>query len=66
MIVCADLNIETLNSNMLMGNYLHMINGNGYIILSEDATRVTHQSSTYIGHIIISKIEKSEFNLLQD
>ena len=44
-IVCGDLKIDTLKSNMPRGKYLDISEGNGCIILGKDATRVTHESS---------------------
>ena len=57
-IVCGDLNIDTLKSNMLTGKYLDIIEGDGYLTLSKDVTRVSHQSSTCIDHIFIKNIKK--------
>ena len=66
MVVSVDLNIDSLKSKMLKGKYLDIVQGNGYMILSTDATRVTHQSSTCTDHVIIRNNENYEFSVMQE
>ena len=45
-IVCGDLKIDTPKSNMLTGKNSDKIEANGSMILSKNATPVTHESIT--------------------
>ena len=51
---------------MLTGKYLDTVEGNECLILSKDATRITHQSSTCIDHMVLRNIEKYEFTVMQE
>ena len=66
LMICGDLNINTLETNMLTGNYLEIFEGNGCMITSKDVTRVTNQSSTCIDHMIIRNFENYEFSVMQE
>ena len=65
-IICGDFNINILEENLLIKNYLSVIDSNGFEIGPMEPTRVTEKSSTCLDDFIYQNVSKSEISVLQE
>ena len=63
-IICGDINIDKLTNNLLKSRYLNVIESNGFKILSNEPTRITQASRTFVDHVITQNI-KCNMNALE-
>ncbi len=55
-VFCGDLNVNTLDDNLITRKYLNSIDSNGFEFLLNQPTRATDESSTCIDHYITRNI----------
>ena len=65
-LICGDFNINILEENLLIKNYLSVIDSNGFEIGPMEPTRVTEKSSTCLDHFIYQNLSESEISVLQE
>ena len=56
--IVGDMNIDPLKDSPEHRQYMSIVNGNGYMQLINEPTRITDKSKTLLGNVLIKKCDE--------
>ena len=60
--VIGDMNIDLLQQSSDQKQYISILNGNGFVQILDEPTRITDETKTLIDHILVKKCDQNVVN----